>query len=116
MTVETSSTRKERVVGVTSHAYDASDCAKGGIDTRVDSWRGWIDAEMSKRCSDGTRSWCTVAGVILPSYYEPKKARAGSDRDESGCDCSQTNSSSAWLLLVLVGWFFRFSNRGYSFR
>ena len=116
MTVETSSTRKQRVVGVTSHAYDASDCAKGGIDTLVGSWREWIDTEMKERCSNGTRSWCTVTGVVPPSYYEPNEGTSGSDRDGSGCDCSQTKSSSAWLLLILVGWFFRFSNRDYSFR
>ena len=36
MDVTTTSDVKQRVIGVTSHAYDESDCAKGGIDTRID--------------------------------------------------------------------------------
>jgi len=115
MTVETSSSRKERVVGVTSHAYDASDCAKGGVDTRLDSWRDWVDTEMVKACSDGTRSWCEVAGVIPPAFYDPASSDELSGGVESGCDCSQTNSASAWLLLILLGVFFRSSNRSLTY-
>lgn len=52
-----------RVVGVTSHAYDNTDCAKGGVDTRVDVWRSWLDAEMTARCTGGTRVWCGAPGI-----------------------------------------------------
>ena len=34
MKVQTQSAEKWRVVGITSHAYDESDCQKGGVDTR----------------------------------------------------------------------------------
>ena len=114
MMVETSTTRKERVVGVTSHAYDASDCAKGGVDTRLDSWRAWVDQEMVKACSDGTRSWCEVAGVIPPAFYDPASSDELSGGVESGCDCAQTNSASAWLFLILLGVFFRASGRSFT--
>ena len=40
-----------RVIGVTSHAYDMTDCREtGGVDTRVDFYLDWIDAEMRSRC------------------------------------------------------------------
>ena len=35
-----------RVIGVTSHAYDESDCNEtGGVDTRSDYFLDWIEAE-----------------------------------------------------------------------
>jgi MYXO-CTERM domain-containing protein len=70
--VDTEHVRSRRVVGVTSHAYDASDCAKGGVDTRVDAWYDWIDDTMKEGCADGTRKWCEVEGVIKPSFYDPE--------------------------------------------
>jgi uncharacterized protein (TIGR03382 family) len=60
-----------RVVGITSHAYDQSDCAKGGVDTRVDTWRAWIDEQMTQRCTQGTRAWCGVPGVPPAGYVFP---------------------------------------------
>jgi MYXO-CTERM domain-containing protein len=69
---------KTRLIGVTSHAYDNSDCdEKGGVDTRVDHYLAWIDAEMSARCADGTRSWCDEPGII------PVPMREGG----GGCGC-----------------------------
>jgi uncharacterized protein (TIGR03382 family) len=59
------------VVGITSHAYDQSDCAKGGVDTRVDTWREWVDGEMTQRCTAGTRVWCGVPGVPPGDYVFP---------------------------------------------
>lgn len=73
MTIETDLTNKQRVIGITSHAYDAEDCAKGGVDTRVDSYLDWLDDKMVGACEDGTRSWCDVPGVIPPSFYEPEQ-------------------------------------------
>ncbi|MBW2733680.1 MAG: trypsin-like serine protease [Deltaproteobacteria bacterium] len=97
MMVETEFSEKERVVGITSHAYDETDCEKGGADTRVDVWFEWIDEQMRAGCDDGTRSWCEVAGIISPEYYEPKpEADAGvvagdgaeSTTRRSGCGIS----------------------------
>lgn len=72
MTIETDLVNKQRVIGITSHAYDAEDCAKGGVDTRVDSYLDWLDDKMVNACEDGTRAWCDVPGVIPPSFYEPE--------------------------------------------
>ncbi len=72
MVVDTEFTVKERVVGITSHAYDQTDCAKGGVDTRVDAWYDWINEKMTNACKDATRSWCEVEGIIPPEYYEPE--------------------------------------------
>lgn len=70
LTVDTAHERTRRVVGITSHAYDQSDCAKGGVDTRVDVWLSWIDEKMTAGCADGSRLWCDVPGVIPPSFYD----------------------------------------------
>ncbi len=59
-----------RVVGVTSHAYDNTDCKKGGIDTRVDYYLDWIDAQMKDGCAQGKRAWCDVPGIIPPDHFE----------------------------------------------
>jgi hypothetical protein len=70
----TESPEPMRVVGVTSHAYDAaaSDCSnRGGIDTRVDAYLDWIDTEMRTRCEAGTRAWCEVAGIVPPPASAP---------------------------------------------
>ncbi len=60
----------ERLVGITSHAYDESDCAKGGVDTRVDAWYSWINEHMEKACEDGDRTWCDEPGVIPPDVEQ----------------------------------------------
>ncbi|HEY1099113.1 MAG TPA: trypsin-like serine protease [Myxococcota bacterium] len=68
--VETSSTIKRRVIGVTSRAYDESDCARGGVDTRVDYYLPFIEEQMSSRCATDERVWCDVDGIIPASFYE----------------------------------------------
>ena len=87
----------QRLVGVTSHAYDETDCAaKGGVDTRVDHYLTWIDEQMRSRCEDGTRVWCEVEGIIPPPTEEEGKG---------GCGCaSAPNPTSAglWGLLALA--------------
>jgi len=70
LAVQTPHQSKIRVVGVTTRAYDQTDCLKGGIDTRVDVAYSWIDAQMKLACQQGLRSWCLVLGVIPPSYYD----------------------------------------------
>jgi hypothetical protein len=64
MEIETESSAKWRIVGVTSHAYDMTDCREtGGVDTRITAYLDWIDSEMRSRCEDGTRSWCQTPGI-----------------------------------------------------
>ena len=65
--VETGSSNKERVIGVTSHSWDATDCSSvGGVETRVDYYLDWIDDQMSDACADGTRTWCDETGILPP--------------------------------------------------
>ncbi len=97
-----------RVAGVTSHAYDRSDCDNtGGVDTRVSAYYDWIDDEMRAACADGTRVWCDVEGVVPPPEPEPDLEDTG-DADVgdgegplgAGCGCSSAPAptSMAWLL------------------
>jgi len=73
--VETGSATKERVVGVTSHSWDSTDCASvGGVETRVDHYLDWIDDEMGDACAEGTRTWCDEPGILPP----PTGARTSS--------------------------------------
>ena len=51
-----------RVAGVTSRAYDDSDCYRGGIDMRVDFFRAWITEQMVDACNNGTRVACENGG------------------------------------------------------
>lgn len=114
MQVETSHEVTRRLVGITSHAYDQSDCEKGGVDTRVDTWLGWIDERMRAACDDGTRTACEVPGIIPPTRYDPARD-AGSGGDDAGsggdlplldgCQCAAAaatpGASVPWLLLGL---------------
>ncbi len=54
---------RRRVIGVTSRAYDQSDCMKGGVDIRVDFFRDWLVTEMTAGCTDGRRSFCVGDGA-----------------------------------------------------
>jgi len=96
MEIETKTETKTRLIGVTSHAYDDSDCNEtGGVDTRVDHYLDWIDAEMRARCEDGTRSWCDEPGIIVT----PKKEKGG------GCGCAVAPvpaTGGAWALGLLA--------------
>ncbi len=102
-----------RVVGVTSHAYDRTDCdSKGGVDTRVSAYLDWIDAELRSRCEDGTRSWCEVAGIVPPPEPASELGDTGGvdagDGEEggplAGCGCASSPSPAGalpWLAAVL---------------
>lgn len=104
-----------RVIGVTSHAYDRTDCSEtGGVDTRVSAFYDWIDDEMRARCEDGTRVWCEVEGVVPPPAVvvaagDTGGPDAGDDEGGplAGCGCASTPAPShaGWLvgLLGLVG-------------
>ena len=106
-TIETDSTDTFRVVGITSHSYDYTDCKnKGGVDTRVMFVRDWIEAEMIARCEDGTRVWCEEAGLPQPPLPEPEKEDLADNGDEEkerrfGCGCSTVNTSSALAPLAI---------------
>lgn len=69
-----------RLIGVTSHAYDNTDCNEtGGVDTRVDFHLAWIDAEMRAACSDGTRVWCDEPGILPTDYFDVGEDAGGGD-------------------------------------
>lgn len=76
-----------RVIGVTSHAYDQSDCAKGGVDTRIDAYLDWLEVEMTTACSSGVRSWCEVSGIIPPEFFGDNGVGGGRD---NGTDTDET--------------------------
>ena len=99
--IETSTDDAMRLIGVTSHAYDASDCAQtGGVDTRVDYYLDWIDAQMRAACEDGTRVWCEVPGILVPPTSAPPMGTGVDVRSEgdgekvgTGCGCGWTGAS-----------------------
>lgn len=105
--VQTDALESLRVIGVTSHAYDMTDCnEKGGVDTRVDAYLGWISQEMEAACADGTRVWCEQAGIpVLPydvdedgilDHEDPKIGKA--------CGCAQdAGAVNGALALAIAG-------------
>lgn len=110
LAVETPHARSRRVIGITSHAYDESDCAKGGVDTRVDVWLDWIDGQMRGACADGTRVWCEEEGIIPPAFFDPVET-PGSDGgptekdDEQAaqdCQCDSTAGDDPMALGLLA--------------
>lgn len=68
---------EQRVIGITSRAYDDSDCARGGVDSRADAYRSWFEGEMVAACNDGTRGMAECAnggGLPLPGMGVPADA------------------------------------------
>lgn len=119
MTVETETTETMRLVGVTSHAYDSTDCnSKGGVDTRVDAYLDWIEDEMLAACEDGTRSWCEEPG--LPVAEAPDEDHdlgvfddEGAGGGGKGCGCAAGPTAPvAWALLGGLGLFLRRRRQG----
>lgn len=53
----------QRIISVTSRAYDERDCEFGGVDTRVDFFRTWLSSEMVSACSEGRRLSCSGGGA-----------------------------------------------------
>ncbi|MBT3220569.1 MAG: trypsin-like serine protease, partial [Proteobacteria bacterium] len=86
-----------RVVGVTSHLWDSTDCtSKGALSTRIDYYLDWIDSEMRARCADNTRKWCDEQGVLPPEWFfshEPEEVM------EDHKTCNSTGTNASWLLL-----------------
>jgi hypothetical protein len=94
MTVDTESPETFRVVGVTSHTYDESDCNRtGGVNTRVDAYLAFLDAEMRARCEAGTRVWCDVPGLIAPPAPIPEDTGT----EDSGTDTAVPEDTAAPL-------------------
>lgn len=92
-----------RLIGVTSHAYDQTDCREtGGVDTRVDAYLDWIDTEMRLACEDGRRTWCETAGIIAPPNDRGEFAW-----EETGCGCATGAAPGAGLLVLLLPWLAR---------
>jgi len=106
-----------RVIGVTSHAYDYTDCNEtGGVDTRVDAYLDWIDAEMRARCEDGSRAWCLEPGIIAPPDEEgryswevaPLSAHDTGLAADEGCGgCAASPAGAPALALLLTPWLLR---------
>ena len=91
--IETDSTVSFRQIGVTSHAYDETDCFEvGGVDTRVDYYLDWIDAEMRARCDDGTRAWCDVPGILPPPTGDDTGGTDPGGDDTGGAGTGGTDS------------------------
>ncbi len=98
LVVDTPASIKERMIGVTSHTWDETDCMEtGGVDTRVDYYLDWIDAEMVSRCEDGSRVWCDLPG-ILPPPIPMSEAELLADLRLVGCHSS--GGTPAGLLVV----------------
>ena len=102
--VETEATETLRVVGITSHAFDRTDCkTKGGVDTRAFAYRDWIEAQMTARCEDGTRSWCEEYGLPLPPIPEPEvvENNGGDDEKRRACACASATPGGSVMGLLL---------------
>lgn len=113
MMVESDSTEPMRQIGITSHAYDETDCdQKGGVDTRIDHYLEWIDEQMRSRCEDGSRAWCDEPGILAPPEPEPEGEDTGEgggeDTDDGdvtldGCGCAGAPSAAGAIALGVAG-------------
>jgi len=102
-----------RLIGVTSHAYDYTDCFRtGGVDTRVSAHLEWIDAQMRAGCADGTRVWCEEEGVLPTTYNDlpeeeeevaDDEADSDDEDDKGGLGCSATRPVGGLGLLAGLG-------------
>jgi hypothetical protein len=102
--VDSESEEKMRLIGVTSHAYDESDCAStGGVDTRVDAYLDWIEEELVSRCEDGSRAWCDEVGIVEAPLPASSDSDPADDDGRGGCACSSTSSTSGMSLLAVLG-------------
>lgn len=94
----------ERVIGVTSHAYSATeDCNIGGVDTRVDHYLDWIDEEMRNGCDDGLRTWCDEPGIIWAPPAEPEVEDDGQGCQDCQSDVAGSGGSGLLIALGLAG-------------
>ena len=104
-TVDTAATVKRRVIGVTSRAYDESDCATGAVDTRVDAYLDFLDDAMTAGCADGDRAWCEVPGIVPASFFEPAGEGEGEgegEDEEPADDCSHVPVNGLFALSLVT--------------
>lgn len=95
-----------RLIGVTSHAYDNTDCFEtGGVDTRIGYYFDWIEEQMVSRCESGIRTWCDVPGILEPMYFE--KLEAEEEEEEKaglfGCSSTPGNILDYWMIAGVAG-------------
>lgn len=101
----------QRLLAVTSRAYDASVCEVGGVATRTDAFRDWIDATLRAACADGLREPARCVdggGLARPQPYtgwDDAGDSAGAE-DAVGCACQVATAQAwpAWLLLPALAW------------
>lgn len=92
-----------RLVGVTSHAYDNTDCFEtGGVDTRIDYYFDWIEENMTAGCDDGTRVWCDEKGILEPNYFAEEEEEEEEEEKKGLFSCA-TGSSDLVFYLPLIG-------------
>lgn len=107
MRVTTDSSEEYRLVGVTSHAYDQTDCfLTGGVDTRVSHFLPWIDSEMRQRCRAGTRAWCEEWGLLPPPDADGALAWVDRDVEKKGA-CNHAPAGLGGLIgapMLLLPW------------
>jgi hypothetical protein len=106
MHVDADSEESLRLIGVTSHAYDTTDCdSTGGVDTRVDAYLGWIESELVSRCEDGTRAWCDQSGIVVAPLPVVSDDLLEEEEGRFGLGCSARTglptSWSGWALAML---------------
>jgi hypothetical protein len=97
----------ERMIGVTSHAYNMTDdCDIGGVDTRVDPYLDWIDDEMSAACDEGLRTACDPPGIRWAEVVQeepPEEEGAGcNDCDSNEDDATPAMGISLGFLVLFV--------------
>lgn len=107
MVMDTPTADPVRIIGVTSHAYDETDCdSKGGVDTRVDHYLGWIDQAMRDACADGTRVWCDGEQGILPPeaglWTDIWAGMQTSEEAVGGCTTAPVGALGVWGLGLLA--------------
>ena len=84
-----------RIVGVTSHAYDTTDCWEtGGVDTRVAAYLDWIDEEMRDACESGVREWCEQEGIPDIALAEEPSDTDTTDTDPTDTDPGTTDTDT----------------------
>jgi len=99
--VDTESAVTERIIGVTSHAYDYTDCfLTGGVDTRVDFYLDWIDGEMRAACEDGTRAWCDTEGILPPPHADGTPGYLEPEETAAACAAIPAGQAAGWLAMV----------------
>ncbi len=98
MEVSTDTPERLRLIGLTSHSYDNTDCqTTGGVSTRTDTYRDWIDTQLRAYCANGLRVWCEQDGVIdAPEADEDTDSSSG-DGSVGGISPQPGNGNSTQI-------------------